>query len=131
MIKEVSHLEKLVVNVSPPKPLAPLLLVQAVLRLRVVRPLAELVHGRPDHGVGEVHLLLYTHLLSKADVAQSADMHLYCGQNFIMSSWSESFFVKLIIFCKTETLDRLNGRDTAVWVQSSSSSDVERSFLKN
>ena len=95
MIKEVSHLEKLVVNVSPPKPLAPLLLVQAVLRLGVVRPLAELVHGRPDHGVGEVHLLLYTHLLSKADVAQSADMHLYRGQNFIMPSWSKLFFVKL------------------------------------
>ena len=127
----MSHLEKLVVNVSPPKPLAPLLLVQAVLRLGVVRPLAELVHGRPDHGVGEVHLLLYTHLLSKADVAQSADMHLYRGQNFIMPSWTEIFFVKPILFYKTETLDRLNGRDTAVWVQSSSSSDVERSFLKN
>ena len=92
MIKEVSHLEKLVVNVSPPKPLAPLLLVQAVLRLGVVRPFTELVHGRTDHGVGEVHLLLYTHLLSKADVAQSADMHLYRGQNFIMSSGSEFFF---------------------------------------
>ena len=60
-----SCLYKLVVRLPPPKPFPPLVVLQAVLGLGVVGARAELVHGRPDHRVGKVHLLLHAQLLAK------------------------------------------------------------------